>query len=642
MTGIQNSHIEILLGLCQKMLVDLYDNLLPVRESLFPNISKDALRRDAEKQAERDYATISRRVGCEGLKTLTGLLPKLGKYLDGCLEHGEMITRPEGLAPYGPEGFPQLLATFWMTLQVYLAFPEVWSDRTKEEQFLLAVKSARTLLYAYYKLEVPFTQEQLEAAEEQFKFNDSECEIPWSALTQEVVDTSRRLIAEVLEGFDPYDITPKHGPGAVATGEKLEEKWTFGHKYPSLHRRYPYYTYMYGIKENGIANQLRSQKQRYLEMVVDINPTSKVVFVPKDSRGPRTICAEPLEIQYIQQGILAKLVPHIERHDLTRGHVNFRDQGCNASLALASSLTRDYATLDLKDASDLVSLELFNQLFPDTVIVTRESGYKESVLLKEAFLATRSSHARLPSGEVIELKKFAPMGSALCFPVEALIFWAVCVNAVQRSCKIPFNVAQSRVFVYGDDLIVPTDAVRATIACLESVGLRVNVSKCCYRGKFRESCGVDAYNGFDITPQRIKHLPGLRPSEGAALAAWVAYASQLAMDGMYHSSEYCRQTVQCILGPIPVTDRDNGYLSIVSPAGVWSPSDYHKVRWNARLQLFEAKVWVLSAKKRPTSLDSWERLHRGLVAPVENCDPSEVVVPKATKLKQRWMAVYHN
>lgn len=375
------------------------------------------------------------------------------------------------------------------------------------------------------------------------------------------------------------------------------------------------------------ANYLLADVLSYRRMVRDEEPCSKVVFVPKDSRGPRTICCEPLEIQYIQQGIARRLVSHIELRSTAKGQVNFTDQTINQRLALLSSKNQQWATIDLKDASDLVSIELVKCLVPPEIWRVLD--------------ACRSTHARLPSGRKIKLEKFAPMGSALCFPIESLVFYSICVAALVLN-RVPLQMALRSVYVYGDDIIVPTEHVQVVIDSLTLVGLAVNLDKSCYRSYFRESCGCDAWLGHDVTPQRIKKVPARRPCDGNALAAWAAYAGQFWDIQMYETGEYCRELISNVIGFIPVTDREEKYLSIVSPKRVSTLEEYGNLRWNAELQLFQARMLCVTNRKRKTRMDSWERLLNNLLVASIELDPSEVVERESTLTRYRWVNIYVN
>lgn len=621
MSGTQNSHIELLLGLYRTMFDDLNSHLC----SLYDCLPIDNIRRrEAPRGFNRDVETLSRRINNEGLQFATIRLPKLGGYVDYWLEHGTRAERVEGFHPYDELGYPVFMQDFWRFFHAFTAdeFPEEYKERS-----LRVIRIARSIFYSLYKLEGAPSADQLNSAYQKFVENDEDCGVPWTVRSHALLEDMGLVLEEVLEGFDPKEnIRPKHGPGAVATGERLEGKWCFTHFYPRLHAEYPYYEYMYGIRNGVLSEQLRSLKERWFGMIRDCVPTSKVVAVPKDSRGPRIICAEPLEIQFIQQGVARNLVRYIERESRAAGQVNFTRQEINQRLALRGSADGSLCTLDMKDASDLVSLELFRAVWPKRLF--------------KAFMATRSTHANVPNYGSLELKKYAPMGSALCFPVESLIFYACCVSALIREGVAP-SVALRLVHVYGDDLVVPTTYAEDVIVALESIGLRVNNSKCCYRSKFRESCGVDAYDGVVITPQRIRKLPGLRPSDGAAHSAWLSYASNFWSLGMTKSSMYCLTLVESVLGDIPVTAEPASYLSAVIPDLAWSYKDYKRVRWNAGTQSLQAYVWTSKDVKRPAVYaDPYDRLLANLLVGGEDCDLSEVVVPKATKIIKRWRNIY--
>jgi hypothetical protein len=259
---------------------------------------------------------------------------------------------------------------------------------------------------------------------------------------------------------------------------------------------------------------------------------AQVVLVPKDSRGPRVISCEPLENQWLQQGIMRKLVSWIERHPLTRNDIRFTDQEPNRMAAIAGSYHGQLATLDLKEASDRVSVWLVEQLFPEPLL--------------GALLATRSLATRLPDGEVLPLAKFAPMGSACCFPVLATCVWAL-LRAGSAGAD------GKTVFVYGDDVIVETAEAEHAIEQLETFGLHVNRDKSCTSGLFRESCGMDAYNGVNVTPVRFRTVWSSEPAAGH-YASWIAYANSLWHGGYRTSANYIADRMQAIYGPIPSLD----------------------------------------------------------------------------------------
>jgi hypothetical protein len=167
-------------------------------------------------------------------------------------------------------------------------------------------------------------------------------------------------------------------------------------------------------------------------------------------------------------------------------------------MAREGACTGRYATLDLKEASDRVSLALVRRLFPRNWV--------------EAFEACRSSGTVLPDGTYVPFDKFAPMGSALCFPVEALIFWSLAKAATVKDRDALKRLYRNRLrpdergclSVYGDDIICETSSYEQVVEVLEAVGLKVNTAKSYRSGPFRESCGHDYYLGGYVTPIRVK------------------------------------------------------------------------------------------------------------------------------------------
>jgi hypothetical protein len=127
---------------------------------------------------------------------------------------------------------------------------------------------------------------------------------------------------------------------------------------------------------------------------------------------------------------------------------------------------------------------------------------------------------KLPDGTLIELSKHAPMGSALCFPIMALAIWSLltahtCTAQVAKAIRASGSLNKRRetfkwdkpVYVYGDDIILHSDFADSASQVLESVGLKVNTNKSFVRSLFRESCGGEYYNGWDVTPVRLRTLP---------------------------------------------------------------------------------------------------------------------------------------
>lgn len=615
--GIQSSQFDTSVGLFLTLLADLCDCALPLVKEHF-NLSQEWL----AAQERRDAATIKNRCNFEGIQFLTMCLPNLGKVIDKSLEAGKLCPEiPKGFKPWVSDKYPIFLQAHWRLLESYCQMgPEEFT-----EQHAKHLRAFRSLLYCAYKAQVPPDPKLVQKALDRFVENDAACGVAWTVLSQYIIEAARPIFAKCIPIATLVGGIPKHGPGAVATGERGPQKWRTKRLYESLHREYPYWEYFYGTRENGRFIGLAANARQFKNLVRNCVPTSKVAVVPKDSRGPRIICAEPLEYMYIQQAIAGRLVKYIESNYPTIGLINFTDQCINRFLALESSKSKQYATIDLKDASDMVSVELVRLLCPDEVWTK--------------LAALRTTHASLPDGRTVELQKFAPMGSAMCFPVESVVFYSICVAALMNQ-GAPFEWARVRVHVYGDDLIVPTEHVHDCIAALHSVGLVVNKDKCCYRGNFRESCGMDAFNGFCVTPVRVKHFLGQRVSDGTSFAAWCEYSSSFLKASCPKAAKYCHECVERVLGFIPKSERQEAYLCVVDPDNPSTLNEFGRVKWDEGLQSFKGRLWTLATKLEPTALEPWERLLRNLTEPSEDRDPSRDVVARSTKLKKKACIIY--
>jgi hypothetical protein len=325
-------------------------------------IACDPLNIASSKSIRRDISTLQLRCQSEGLSFLTKTLPKLGKALDSGLVSSLLIVPREMKIAFGTENMP--------------AFMQVYFSRVFDCHGVLldnadpyAVQHLRQVLFFAYKLEVPYLKSEEDAVIAKFIRTDSELKLTDDVETQQIIEVASYICQDVFQGFEPKDIVPRHGPGSVATGERLDSKWQFSRLYNNIHQLYPYYEFFIIGWELELADRL----DWYLGLERLEHGRAKVVLVPKDSRGPRLISEEPLEYQWIQQGLGRKIMSHLESFWMTRGNINFTHQTVNQELALTSSLDWEYATIDLNDASDRVSLALVERVFskPDNTLLLR-------------------------------------------------------------------------------------------------------------------------------------------------------------------------------------------------------------------------------------------------------------------------------
>lgn len=177
-----------------------------------------------------------------------------------------------------------------------------------------------------------------------------------------IVYRARLKLLELFRAFDVKDIYPRHGPGAVSTKEQLWAKYQWTRVSKRITDTYPVDEYFF-VNLSHVCDRMQE-----LTALASDDAPARVCLVPKDSRGPRLISCEPVDFQWIQQGLGRAIVKHVEAHPLTRWNVHFTDQQPNQYGALLGSSTGKYATLDLAEASDRVSCELVRLLFPEPLL----------------------------------------------------------------------------------------------------------------------------------------------------------------------------------------------------------------------------------------------------------------------------------
>jgi hypothetical protein len=335
-------------------------------------------------------------------------------------------------------------------------------------------------------------------------------------------EDSMEQLAAPLEQWDS-DPFGAHGPGAVAQGETGPRKWSFN-SLPGMKEEWFDYLPL-RIQDAYLASH-RSEVQRLTKTFLgETESCSRACLVPKDFRKRRVICIEPKELQFMQQGLMRVLYRHIMDHPLTRGSIDFVNQ------AKSMRLARNYrfATIDLKDASDRVSLELARLLLPPRFfkLVTR----------------FRSQEVEIQPGMRIRSHALATMGNALCFPLETLIFWSVSlatmILAEGRERKFIYDTYSFRdikelpLRVFGDDIIIPRIYAKSVISNLESCGLPINYEKTCLSGLVRESCGAWWLARYDV---RITRLKATSVTSSAVWLSLLESSQALAEAGMLHAA----------------------------------------------------------------------------------------------------------
>jgi hypothetical protein len=598
-------------------------------------------------QPARDIKTLRRRVEHEGESFITLTLPKFCRDFERSL--AEERIAPAAFQSFKKTGGGRIPAF----LQGFLS--KVFN---RDGTLLLGpstdcIRAVRQLCLFGKKVLRPCSEERVQGAIDEFRKCDDDVA---SALSGPYARYFRLVAAVVCRSLELDDvdmistIEPSHGPGATQESISGNQKWIFRRWHKRLHERG--FTYLrFGCGSQQAALDDPDTWPGIVEPE-DEAPV-RVVLVPKTLSTPRVIAVEPVCMQFAQQGLSRVLVRALERDLLTQGHVNFRDQGVNQGLALSASKDGNLATLDMKEASDRVSM------------AHAEAMFESCPRFWDWLQACRSMRAKLPTGDVITLKKFASMGSALCFPVEALVFYtSIIAIRLYRAGKVPTRqtvLSQSRsVFVYGDDLIVPADEASAICDGLESLGFQVNRPKSFWTGKFRESCGWDCYDGEQVTPVYLRRDVPTSRSDASGIVSCVSTANQLYKAGYRQTAMALRWAVEALIGPLPLVRECESSQSLKTwersclqphgtPAlGWWQHSDLpSRRRWNRLLQRGESYCWVPVSPKDPDPLSGdaalakcWRTIGKGSAFEPFPIDPLHLersIRPYSLTLKRRWV-----
>jgi len=497
--------------------------------------------------ASRDTVYVSRRCEKEGDAFLRITLPAFSKAFDTALEEGRVSSGLfVGFQRRG--GLPLFLRGFLRNIFT----PD---GRMLDIPCVESIRAVRQLAALCGKIQGDCTLVRDRKAVEEYVKADDGC-AQWDALSspallKELESVSRLALGWVLSPAD-YAVSqdrlePKHGPGATADGLRGNAKFDMDYWPDHLDSRFPW-------DEWAIANPRFSEDGPNRQ--IPFRP-AKMSLVPKTMSKPRVIVEEPTAVQYMQQGLLRVMTESIESQTT---QVGFSDQGQNREMARWSSRSRRLATLDLSEASDRVTLQ------------QARSSFSALPNLLEALLATRSDRVRLPNGLVRPVHKFASMGSATCFPVEACVFWVAILMAIRRhhrkevsSFELTFRFLKSlegKVRVYGDDILVPVRYLSEVYELFEELGWKINAGKSFSKSHFRESCGGDYWRGHDVTPVRVKDTIPSNFRQPEKVHSLVEFRNQLYLAGYWKTAGMIDNHLRALLnGVFPIANTEvNGLV----------------------------------------------------------------------------------
>jgi hypothetical protein len=376
-----------------------------------------------------------------------------------------------------------------------------------------------------------------------------------------------RKIAERILGQCPSEVEGRFGPGATfadrvpltTVPDKMSSKPTL------TTSAWPFMITWMATKWHDAAKS-RGDTPLFVE-------GNRFFTVPKDSEKYRGACSEPSLNLFYQLGYGRAMRSRLKRSgiDLIKG------KEIHMRVAREASVTSSLATLDLSNASDTISMSLVKLILP-------ARWYEALVRLR--------SPKTLIAGRWHVLEKFSSMGNGFTFELETLIFLCLAL-AVPSQEEL---IAGRNVFVYGDDIIVPSAIAKDVISVLSFFGLSINKEKSFIDGWFRESCGGDYFMGVDVRPFFLEELPdgpqglisianGLRRAcKGNPLARWplLRHAWFRVLDSVPSSIRGCRGPEG--LGDLVVHDSEESWRprwrSGIRYFRVWRPSRYREVAWS--------------------------------------------------------------
>lgn len=584
-----------------------------------------------------DFKKLVSRFEHEGSSFLTITLPSYGSDLQRALDDGKVA--PDLFSAFKRRGSLPLFLGGFMERVFDRGTGVLLDDPCVESIFAM-----RQLTLMFQKILMRTSQVRNRRAMQRFVEGEQEVRRSDKKITPDSYKEWKRvsvlLWADILTRVDGdvYDdrIVPNHGPGKTADRLSGNRKFDQTEWPERLERMFPYGVH---ALPNARFSYL-ADRVHFLEPGTE-RPV-RVISVPKTLKTPRIIAIEPTCMQYMQQGIKDKIVEYIEHgYEECGKHYDFRfssmigfeDQIPNQEMARQGSLDGSLATLDLSDASDRVSNQLVRLLL---------SNHPH---LREAVDSCRSRKADVLGHGVIRLAKFASMGSALTFPIEAMVFLTTVFVGIERELGTPLTRKDiisflGKVRVYGDDIIVPVEYTQSVVATLEAFGFVVNTGKSYWNGKFRESCGKEYYDGHDVSVSRVRRVLPARRTEVPEMISLVSLRNQLYFAGCWTTAGWLDKRIKRLLGRYPTCSPTSPVL------GRHTVTNWHSAdKWCGDLHIPMVKGYVVKASL-PRSIATGEGallkcfLKRGDEPFADRKHLERQGRPDAVNIKLRWVATW--
>lgn len=541
-------------------------------------------------RTERDQETALARIDEEGLSFLTITLPVYEKALLRGIALGRLS--PDSVAGFRfSKGLPAFLQGFLEKIFDH-------DGRLRDDADPAVIKTVRQILLLCSKIELRTSDKRQAEAYQAYIRTDDELEAATHGLRVEFRSAALALLGPYLQEVEKRlwsgDWLPQHASGALATGESYNARFANRVWTERLQECFPWW------EDLAVSpREIYDHADDFEVLTREDEPPVRVTLVPKTMKAPRVIAEEPCWMMFVQQGIFRLMteVLHSGRHQHLADIFGWMDQEPNRLLAKEGSVTGAFATIDLSEASDRVSLQLVEDLLDSTRF------------LKKCVLAARTVKAEMAStGQVVTLRKFASMGSALCFPIESMVFFvieALAVSAVEAVVPSTLRVRElPRMRVFGDDLIVPSSVAQMLLSLLESYGLKVNVTKSFTTGPFRESCGSEWFRGEDVSVFRLKAPLPTTTLQSGLLKQGVDFHNRAYEAGWFNLAAHVEDQLCELIPNMP-------HCPVGTPiSALWSWTGPYKIRLHQGLHRIQYKALLYKQFQPLDTLDGYGALKK--------------------------------
>lgn len=221
----------------------------------------------------------------------------------------------------------------------------------------------------------------------------------------------------------------------------------------------------------------------------------KIVSVPKNYKTYRIVSPQrPIE-SYLSEGLRCAIASALKDDPC----ISYKDQSLSRETAFKASITGEYATIDLSQASDRIPYDFVMETFPISISKWFPYTTCRYFTLRgydiKGGIVTKSKNAKKTL--TLPYYMFGSMGSRLTYIVECIIFAA----AAHVAADIAMIEDPLPPVIVGDDMEVDVRIVDTLFDVLRNINAIPSVEKSFYTGNYREACGAEYYHGYDVRTQ---------------------------------------------------------------------------------------------------------------------------------------------